>query len=61
VFVRLGDRLYVVADDEPALFTLGSGATERRERGWLLPPAGEPSGVSLGDVFATPSASTSRT
>jgi hypothetical protein len=98
--VRLGDRLYVVADDEPAfgvfdlerrplvgevipldpaemprdhaerkaakpdleslcllpdgtLFTLGSGATERRERGWLLPPDGEPAQVSLGVLYAT--------
>ena len=98
--VRVGDRIYVVADDEPAvgvfdlerrplvgelipleptemprdhaerkavkpdleslcllpdgtLFTLGSGATERRERGWLLPPDGEPAEVSLGDLYAT--------
>ena len=98
--MRLGDRLYVVADDEPAvgvfdlerrpivgelipldpaempgdhaerkaakpdleslcllpdgtLFTLGSGATERRERGWLLPPDGEPAQVSLGVLYAT--------
>jgi hypothetical protein len=97
--VRLGDRLYVVADDEPAmavfdierrpltgellpldeaelpsdhaerkaakpdleslclltddvLLTLGSGATERRERGWLLPLGGEPSEVSLGGLYA---------
>jgi hypothetical protein len=104
--VRLGDTLYVVADDEPAiavfelgrrplpaeptalsgrlialdeaelphdfherkaakpdleslcllpgdtLFTLGSGATERRERGWLLPLGGEPAEVSLGDLYA---------
>jgi hypothetical protein len=97
--VRLGDKLYVVADDEPAiavydlerrslvgdlipldqtelptdhaerkaakpdlealcllpdgtLFTLGSGATERRERGWLLPPDGEPCEVSLRRLHA---------
>jgi hypothetical protein len=99
--VRVGERLYVVADDEPAmavydlererlvgelvpldqselplghderkaakpdleslcllpdevLFTLGSGATERRERGWLLPVrGGEPSEVSLGDLYTS--------
>jgi hypothetical protein len=97
--VRLGDKLYVVADDEPAiavydldrqplvgdlipldetelpadhaerkaakpdleslcllpdgtLFTLGSGATDRRERGWLLPPDGEPCEVSLSRLHA---------
>ena len=111
--VRLGDKLYVVADDEPAmavfelegrpltvearppggdpdplvghlipldetelptdhaerkaakpdleslcllpdgtLFTLGSGATERRERGWLIPPDGEPCEVSLSRLHA---------
>jgi hypothetical protein len=96
--VRLGETLYVVADDEPAiavfdlggqeltgklvslddaelpvapeerkaakpdleslcllpgdtLFTLGSGATERRERGWLLPVGGEPSEVSLTRLY----------
>jgi hypothetical protein len=97
--VRLGNRLYVVADDEPAiaafdidrrpltgellpleeaqlpldhderkaakpdleslcllpddvLLTLGSGATERRERGWLLPRGGQPSEVSLSGLYA---------
>jgi hypothetical protein len=97
--VRLDNRVYVVADDEPAiavygldqrpfvgelipldetelptehaerkaakpdleslcllpdgtLLTLGSGATERRERGWLLPPEGEPSEVSLSRLHA---------
>jgi hypothetical protein len=96
--VRLGEKLYVVADDEPAiavfdlgredltgklvslddaelpaapderkaakpdleslcllpgdtLFTLGSGATERRERGWLMPVGGEPSEVSLTRLY----------
>jgi hypothetical protein len=97
--VRLGDRLYVVADDEPAialfhldrprlagelipldetalpaghaerkavkpdleslcllpgevLLTLGSGATERRERGWVLPLAGgKPAQISLRDLY----------
>jgi hypothetical protein len=34
------------------LFTLGSGATERRERGWLLPLGGEPAEVSLSDLYA---------
>ena len=33
------------------LFTLGSGATERRERGWLLPVGGEPSEVSLAPLY----------
>jgi hypothetical protein len=99
--VRLGDRLYVVADDEPAmavfelerrplegelvpldetelpaghaerkaakpdleslcllpddaLFTLGSGATERRERGWVLPlGGGPPEEISLSALYAT--------
>ena len=99
--VRIGDVLYVVADDEPAmavfelerrpltgelvqldetelpaghaerkaakpdleslcllpddaLFTLGSGATERRERGWVLPLAGgAPEEISLGALYAT--------
>lgn len=99
--VRLGDRLYVVADDEPAvavfepkrrpltgelvqldgaelpsghaerkaakpdleslcllpddaLFTLGSGATERRERGWVLPlGGGAPEEISLSGLYAT--------
>jgi hypothetical protein len=97
--VRLGETLFVVADDEAAialfdldrrpltggliplydaelpvepeerkaakpdleslcllpgetLFTLGSGATERRERGWLLPRSGEPWEVSLGRLYA---------
>jgi hypothetical protein len=98
--VRLDERLYVVADDEPAiavfdsarpplpgelilldetplpldhverkgvkpdleslcllpddvLFTLGSGATERRERGWLFSPdSGDSAEVSLGDLYA---------
>jgi len=97
--VRLGSRLYVVADDEPAiavydleqrpligeliplddavlsldhaerkaakpdleslcllpdgtLLALGSGATERRERGWLLPPEGEPAEISLSRLHA---------
>jgi hypothetical protein len=34
------------------LFTLGSGATDRRERGWLMPLGGEPSEVWLGDLYA---------
>jgi hypothetical protein len=99
--VRLGDQLYVVADDEPALavfdvgrrplegdlvlldqtelpsahaerkavkpdleslcllpddalLTLGSGATDRRERGWVLPLAGgAPEEISLGALYAT--------
>jgi hypothetical protein len=34
------------------LFTLGSGATERRERGWLLPPDGGPCEVSLSRLHA---------
>ena len=97
--MRLGSRLYVVADDEPAiavydleqrplvgeliplddavlsldhaerkaakpdleslcllpdgtLLTLGSGATGRRERGWLLPPKGEPAEISLSPLHA---------
>lgn len=98
--VRLGERLHVVADDEPAiavfaidrrplrgelvlldetplpledaerkaakpdleslcllpddvLFTLGSGATERRERGWLFwPSSGDSAEVSLTDLHA---------
>jgi hypothetical protein len=99
--VRIGELLYVVADDEPAmavfelerrplegelipldptelpsdhaerkaakpdleslcllpdetLFTLGSGATERRERGWALPlGGGAPEEISLSDLYAT--------
>jgi hypothetical protein len=99
--VRLGDKLYVVADDEPAmavfdlaqqplegerlpleeaelpsdhaerkalkpdleslcllpgdvLCTLGSGATERRERGWVLSlGAGAPSEISLSGLYAS--------
>jgi hypothetical protein len=97
--VRRGFKLYVVADDEPAiavfeldqrslrgelvrldegempldheerkavkpdleslcllpddgLLTLGSGATERRERGWLLAPGGEPAEISLTRLYA---------
>jgi hypothetical protein len=44
-----------------ALFTLGSGATERRERGWLFRP-GERAGeeVSLGDLYAALSGLTER-
>jgi hypothetical protein len=34
------------------LLTLGSGATDRRERGWLLPLGGEPAEVSLGELYA---------
>ena len=35
------------------LLTLGSGATDKRERGWLFPlGAGEPVEVSLGDLYA---------
>jgi hypothetical protein len=99
--VRIGDVLYVVADDEPAiavfdlerrpltgelvpldeaelpaghaerkaakpdleslcllpggaLFTLGSGATERRERGWVVRPDGSaPEEISLSALYAT--------
>jgi hypothetical protein len=99
--VRLGERLYVVADDEPAiavfdpgrrplagdlvaldetplpadhaerkaakpdleslcllpdgvLFTLGSGATEQRERAWLFRPDDrEGEEVSLAELYAT--------
>lgn len=38
---------------EDALLTLGSGATERRERGWLIPLGGEPAEVSLGPLYAS--------
>jgi hypothetical protein len=38
---------------DEVLFTLGSGATERRDRGWLLPLAGgAPAEVSLRDLYA---------
>ena len=98
--MRLGERLYVVADDEPAiavfdadrrplagelialdeaplptdhaertaakpdleslcllpdgvLLTLGSGATERRQRGWLFRPEGRTGEeISLADLYA---------
>jgi hypothetical protein len=37
-----------------ALLTLGSGATERRERGWVLPlGGGAPEEISLSSLYAT--------
>jgi hypothetical protein len=44
------ESLCVLPDD--VLLTLGSGATDRRERGWLVPVAGgEPSEISLSRLY----------
>jgi hypothetical protein len=45
------ESLCLLPDD--VLFTLGSGATERRERGWLFSPdSGDSAEVSLVDLYA---------
>lgn len=46
------ESLCLLPDD--ALLTLGSGATERRERGWVLPlGGGAPEEISLSRLYAT--------